>query len=71
VMDLSFYLPVGGDLFRRVQEEHCLRLHSVRELTAMLRRTGFCDICVEGEDGTPKPEEERLFFMARRPAGEG
>jgi SAM-dependent methyltransferase len=53
-------------------EEHVLTesFYERAELVALLERTGFVDVEIEGgyHNGPPTPDDEMIVFLARRPA---
>lgn len=66
-MDI-FQLEPSSGLWERGEELHRERAYSVEELTSMLKQAGFQDIHTYGElkMRAPKPEEQRIFFTARK-----
>lgn len=57
-----------GEVWRRGEELHEERGHTVEELTAFLQEAGFRDIRIYGDRRmrAPRPGEERIFFAARK-----
>lgn len=55
--------------WNRYQEHHAERIYEPEQLCDMLRQAGFTDIELRGElsDDAPCADEERIFFIARRP----
>lgn len=55
--------------WNRCQEHHVERIYEPEELQEMLEKAGFIEIEQRGElsDSKPNPEEERIFFLARKP----
>ena len=61
-----------GALWRREEEVHEERAYSPAELTDYLTQAGFQDIRQYGDRKlrSPRAEEARIFFTARKPADE-
>lgn len=53
----------------RYQEHHIERIYEPEDLTSMLKKAGFAEIEQRGElsDDVPDEQEERIFFIARKP----
>lgn len=68
-MDLTFFTPVQGGLFRRFQEIHRMRLYDVDELLAQLTQAEF-DASAYGflTRQPPRGDEARIQFHAIRGA---
>lgn len=66
-MDI-FRLDESSGQWERGEELHQERSYTIEELTAFLHEAGFSDIKVYGnlKLRTPKPGEDRLFFVARK-----
>lgn len=69
-MDI-FRLDETTGQWDRGEELHRERAYTVPELTAMLSEAGFIDIRTFGElkMRPPKPDEQRIFFTARKKGG--
>ena len=65
---MDIFRQEAGELWRRGEELHQERAYTVAELTEYLRRAGFVDIKTFGnlKMRPPKPDEDRIFFTARR-----
>jgi len=68
-MDLTFFVRHEGDMYRRFEEKHCQRAHSVQEMAEALEACGFEDIRIYGNMNFEEPAEDdlRIHFVARRP----
>ena len=66
-MDI-FQLDGETGLWSRGEEIHRERAYTIEELTSLLEGAGFVDIRTWGElkMRSPKPEEQRVFFTARK-----
>lgn len=66
-MDI-FQLDEETGLWERENELHQERAYTPEDLTAMLKQAGFQDIKQYGnlKWRAPKPEEDRIFFVARK-----
>lgn len=65
-MELSFFKREGG-LYRRIDETHIQRAHSVRELGNWLEETGFTwEAKGFLKDSAPEKDEERIGFTAHK-----
>lgn len=69
-MDIFRLDPATGQ-WDRGEELHRERAYSVPELTSLLEEAGFIDIRTFGElkMRPPKPDEQRIFFTARKKGG--
>ena len=69
-MDIFRLDPATGQ-WDRGEELHRERAYSVPELTSLLEEAGFIDIRTFGElkMHPPKPDEQRIFFTARKKGG--
>lgn len=67
-MDLTFFLRQENDLYRRFEEKHRQRAHSVDEIVAALEDSGFENIKVYGNMNfeAPAAEDQRIHFVAVR-----
>lgn len=65
-MDLTFFVEEGNGLYRKFNETHRQRAHSVPEIVAALEETGFTDIHVYGDRTFKAPENDelRIHFTA-------
>ena len=66
-MDLTCFVK-NGETYDRFSETHLQRSHTVGELTELLRRAGFSDVCaMHAFTREPvKPDSERIQFAARK-----
>ncbi|MDR3207918.1 MAG: class I SAM-dependent methyltransferase [Oscillospiraceae bacterium] len=66
---VTLFVRAGG-LWRRYDEEHCQRAYTEKEWLSLLGEAGFCDVRLYGDKALrrPRPEEERWFLSARKPA---
>ena len=65
-MELSFFVK-EGELYRRFDETHIQRAHSVRELSSWLEESGFaCEAFEFPTLNAPGAESERIQFAARK-----
>ena len=55
--------------WNRYQEHHVERIYEPDTLRGMLEQAGFVEIELRGElsDNAPCADEERIFFIARKP----
>lgn len=66
-MELTFFQKEESGLYRRFEERHIQRAHSLEELLEGLERAGFEALVYEAfTSDPPKAESERLQFVARR-----
>ena len=68
-MRLSFFVREGDGRYRKFEETHVQRAHSMDELRSWLAETGFTDVRVYGSDTgeSPGPGGKRAYFTCRRP----
>ena len=67
-MDLTFFVKERDDLFRRFTEVHVQKAHDEKHLAGLLESNGFGDIRIYGDKTfePPKPDEQRVHFIASR-----
>ena len=67
-MDLTFFARQRGDLYRRFNEVHVQKAHNADHLAGLLERNGFTHIGIFGDKtfDPPKPDEQRIHFIATR-----
>lgn len=67
-MKLAFFLPAVNGEFARFDERHIQRAHEIEELKSALEQTGFQVEGVFEWPGAkePRPESERIQFVARK-----
>lgn len=68
-MDLTFFVRQPGGLYRRFEERHLQRAHSLEELAGWLERAGFARITAYGDRvfDPPAPDAQRIHITAVRP----
>lgn len=68
-MALTFFVRQENGLYRRFSERHLQRIHHPQELTDLLKKAGFSEICaLSGLTMQPcAPDDERVHFTARKP----
>lgn len=67
---LNFFVKDEEGKYERFYEEHKERIYEIDEVMSMLKKAGFEDVKVYG-DNTFKPpseKEERIYFIAKREA---
>lgn len=67
---LNFFVKDDNDKYERFYEEHKEKIYQVDEVLSMLRKAGFKDIKVLGENSfnAPSEKEERIYFVAKKEA---
>ena len=72
-MHLCIFVRQKDGSYRRMDEEQKQRAHTAESLTALLRKAGFSQISVYGNDrpAAPAAHEMRWHFAAMRPADDG
>ncbi|MEN6594344.1 MAG: methyltransferase domain-containing protein [Clostridiaceae bacterium] len=67
-MNLSFFVPDGSGKYERFTEQHIQRAHTVEDLLAALRQSGFAsaDAYEAFTKNDPGAASERIQFAARR-----
>ncbi len=67
---LNFFVKDEDGKYERFYEEHKERIYEIDEVLSMLKKTGFEDVKVFGDNtfNPPSDEEERIYFVARKHA---
>lgn len=65
---LDFFVPDGAGRFLRSREEQVQRVYNVAQMSAIVERSGLELLGVYGDLTMlpPEPEEERIYFVARK-----
>ena len=68
-MDVTFFVREEDGRYRRLRETHRQRAHSEEELLAWLTEAGFANARAFGGMTLlpPKPDDERIHILARKP----
>ena len=68
-MDISFFVHQREDLYKRFEETHVQRAHTLHEITTWLNSAGFLEVEALGEWRTdaPRDRDSRIHFVAVRP----
>ena len=68
-MDLTFFVREADGRYRRFDETHVQKAHDPARLEALLRQTGFADICLFGDrtHDAPEPGAQRVHMRCVRP----
>ncbi|WLD92150.1 class I SAM-dependent methyltransferase [Alkalihalobacillus sp. AL-G] len=66
--DLTFFVNVEEDLYKRYEENHYQRTYSIPTYEALLTNNGFEVLTITSDfsDREPTQDSERLFFVARK-----
>ena len=72
LMDLTFFVRREDDLYERFTEQHEQRAHTQEEILIWLSECGFTGAAVYGDRDfdPPRPDSERIHFIAKKPMGE-
>lgn len=65
---LNFFVKDDSDKYERFYEEHKERIYEIDEVLSMLKKAGFEDVKVYGDNTfkLPSEKEERIYFIAKK-----
>ena len=71
-MDLTFFVERSDGLYERFTEQHTQRAHTTEEILGWLGDCGFEQAAAFGDRNfdPPKPDSERIHFIAKKPMGD-